>query len=447
MDPLDQVFKNQLRDHRAEFQDAYWLQAEKLIAARERRRRWRKFAFWLILAVVLFSLSFLWLWPGKNEMPAVPPAAVAGHSAGTGNQKKDQGVVPVESLAPTGSQQAGGFVTAKPENDDSQKTSAKDRLNIREVAAAMLPPSGTTVWDDREGTVNKERKAIERRERENRSPAFVAPGSEEKREKTILATAAEPPGVAPGERISGPALFVPVMLSAISPGELAAGGDTGIAPKRVPASLQPVSRLYLDLTFAGTVYPYLTATDRQVVGWRAGLQGRLSLGGRWQLLAAFAYRQRWGTFFATQGNTAGRLSFGRTESQQFLLPERLHYLEVPVGISCRLTEHTLQAGGGISYLLGVRGSLQQTHDDELQWSGSPSEERQRGWLATDGFREWSFQLWLGYQYEFTPRTAAGFRWTWTPGTILAAGYEGPEDTYLREAKPLFLELGLRYQIK
>ena len=203
-------------------------------------------------------------------------------------------------------------------------------------------------------------------------------------------------------------------------------------------------RLKAWLVAEGMLYPY-TNKSQNLVGWRAGVAFQYPLGKKWSARAGIAYYQRGGQFERSDEKTSITYGFGSQEATQFLAPQQLHYLTIPVELHYIKNRSDFSLGVGYHYLLGVQGQLQETNDPELNPNQTPA-LIQQGWVAENGFRKNHFDLSLGYTYQVNTRLNLRLRLRYTPGSILDSSYSAPSGAILRESKPVVLGVGFGYRL-
>ena len=197
---------------------------------------------------------------------------------------------------------------------------------------------------------------------------------------------------------------------------------------------------FLGADFNIELYPYFEREVKQYLGMKFGLSYGFPLDQRFSLIYALNYQQRGGTFYFFKESSKVAYRFAKTEERFKLLPEKLHYLEASTILAWEEQQHSLEAGLGLNYLLGIRGQL-------LQFSGADNFESSTvagsGWIVEDGFKKWHLTAILGYSWRFSSKVGVGMRFHYVPGTILDKNYEFSE-VFLRENQSLGMELRLRY---
>lgn len=94
----------------------------------------------------------------------------------------------------------------------------------------------------------------------------------------------------------------------------------------------------------------------------AGLEGLYKFSARVSLFTHFIYQQRAGVNILFSSSRAA-YEFGLTEQQYKLSIEKLHYMEIPLGVEFTLgSRHKLGTGLGLSYLLSTSGTLKDFTD-------------------------------------------------------------------------------------
>ncbi|MEN0004575.1 MAG: outer membrane beta-barrel protein [Bacteroidota bacterium] len=192
-------------------------------------------------------------------------------------------------------------------------------------------------------------------------------------------------------------------------------------------------------------YPYFNGSEK-AIGATAGVQVSYAWNDRWRVLTGLSYRYRTGDFDFAKAATISNFRFGREDQRFFLLPESLHYLELPMGGQWTKGLHQLEMGIRWSYLLGVRGSLESTFGEEGNPFGNTQQE-DSGWIEEDGFVQWHLDALVGYGFRLNRRWSVWTRVNYTIPGLLDGNYPSPFGLQLEESEPVFIDVGLRVYLK
>lgn len=433
MDKLDQFFKDKLQDREFEFKDVYWQDAEQLIEQDKRKKRliwWKWLAGWLLLLLLIIA-GGLWLTLGPRVQSSPEQKEIKEN-----NLAEQSG--PVKKVD-TASGNAETFVELDSLNTEKgRQSSIKKRKKIpglkehhllqNKDKTPELNHKGEPEWFELP-------KAVRDKEKEDASEAmreFVVDQSQldssfRKSEKVLMAGLSFLPGR--WNSIEANMSDLPI------PGK----------PLWLEGSVESprLSRVKFGLQFSAMTYPNTRGDNLSFIGLAGGLDIAYKLKNHYYLETAVQLRRRTGTFAKVDETQVLFFSFGRSSSKFELLPSALYYLEMPLGLSRSFGFHHLEAGITTSYLLGVKGALENTQNPELVQDLIKAE---RGWVEQDGFKKWHWDIYLGYSWQYSKKMGLQFSLNYTPGTILDPSFNAFQEVVLKESQPLFLDVGIRYKL-
>jgi hypothetical protein len=194
------------------------------------------------------------------------------------------------------------------------------------------------------------------------------------------------------------------------------------------------------------LYPYRTDANETLIGWNAGIFATYHFDPNWGVQSGLQYRLRTGQFGFAKESNSDSYRFGREVQRFLLLPNQLHYLEMPLVVQYSNAKHQLGLGVRLQYLLGVRGSLRNSFNADSEPNLFNTNEVNQGWIVKDGFKEWPIDLTASYFYGITKRWQIGLEASYTIGGITDQNYERPFPILYKESLPISLNVGLRFLI-
>jgi hypothetical protein len=422
MEHLDDFFKKKMEGRHFDMKDAYWAEMEGLL---DQKRRKRRFAFWwwggalgLFLAV---AVAVWWLWPAQAlpiqafPIPMQGKEYVSTTSSLSDEQERDMPSSTAESAKTPNSLRPGQQANANvaPEND---QPTAPSEANLLSDNTFRTPDA-----DDTDTASVLERQA------ELAGSGVVQVTTNIKPSISDFSSALLP--------------FDPIAVLSFLP--IQTSGDPSVDSLPIALIANSYSRWSWALEGGATLYPYFNGSNPSVggmIGGAVGYQFRKD----WRVIFGLNYRYRTGTFDFAKGTTIANYRFGAEEQSYFLLPDALHYLEMPVLARKTWGRHQMDGGVRLSYLLGVQGSLESSFVGE----GRPesTQVEQRGWLAQDGFVAWHMDVVVGYAVNVHPRLAIWTNVNYSVPGLLDGNYPSPFGLQLQESRPLFVDLGLRFYL-
>jgi len=195
------------------------------------------------------------------------------------------------------------------------------------------------------------------------------------------------------------------------------------------------------ITGGAVGYPLIeNSSETPFIGFKGGLFAEHNLKtnifrNKWSIGTELLYHYRQGNFVAIKEEAVIQYSFGRTSTDAKLTPKNLHYLEMPIYLKYHLNKVSFEAGGLVSYLLGVRGEVNQ--NDVLE----------KGWVDELGFNKVHANAILGIQFSLKQRLKFGIRANYSLNSILDKNAILPNGDALRESGPLYLTFKFSQYLK
>ena len=171
-----------------------------------------------------------------------------------------------------------------------------------------------------------------------------------------------------------------------------------------------ISKWSFGITAGIVSNPFDQDQNGTALGAKIGLTTKYQFKEKLALNADLIYFYRTGTYQPVDSvfEVTG-YSFGRSTYRFELRPENSHYLELPIYLTYPIKRHLFEGGISASYLLGVRGSTRLIVDLE---SSQPVNDT--GWINETGFRKFTANVMLGYQYKISSNIHFGVRAIYSP---------------------------------
>lgn len=418
MNRLDQFVKNKLEERQFEFNEAHWLQAAEMIDAQKERRR-RFFWLWFFGGqVLLLGLAFI-LWPASTFVhTSVETQAHNAFESAVPDKVKTNAVI--DDNTPVIEKDPAQLTT--PETP-VQKLQLINADPVAQITPAKKAPAPLNLLENQ----NKE-DVFTTGEATSEKPDIEAPVLGKDDKNPINEKALD---------INSRAVdLLPIMTFTLSERTRNSGLLVNTNPNAAFFSHR------FSLVAASTIYPYAGTSEKKVIGYAAGLNFTKSLNRSWNLETGIRYRNRTGTFGETSGSQQTTYAFSRSVESFFLEPERLHFIEIPLGIQLMKNRHIVTLGITGSYLLGLQGSLKkEVYGESFPGTNTP-ELISRGWIANDQFKTLHWDVFASWYFALNTEMSLGVKINYTPGSILTSADSG----FYLESKPVFFEIGLRYNL-
>lgn len=434
MERLDQFFSDKMGPREIPFNEEHWKMAEQLLDQQKKKQRFGFWLWWGAGALVCTAgICAVWLWP--NEMPSQIDQFLIPMNGGVqeaivdipNDNTKDN---PTEKLIQQDA--VASFNDSKKIDNPYALNKKKSDNSIKQIPLSKITQTNNTI-------------SIDKGEKET----III---KDKQEESILnekQNIAEVQKDAPNEEQTKKVEELDRMLTAITLLEYPLRDINIKVPEEVeqkPMIKVAFERWSLGLSANVMLYPYRTDANETLIGWNAGVFATYHLHPNWGIQSGLQYRLRTGQFgFAKESNIAS-YRFGREEQRFLLLPNQLHYLEMPLVVQYSNAKHQLGLGVRLQYLLGVRGSLRNTFDADSEPNLFNTNELNQGWIVKDGFKEWPIDLTASYFYGITKRWQIGLEASYTIGGITDQNYERPFPIIYKESLPISLNVGLRFLI-
>lgn len=436
---LDKYFKDNLHDRKFEMKEDYWLAAEKLLDAQDKRRKRRVFFWWFNAGAGLLLLAGLaWVILGKNGQAAsVKPTTEPT----------------VTTLKPNSSETAIAEQHTMLELSEANTNEVASRSTIKQKTAgnAMEMPviseaanQGKAVHNQAV-TSRKKPSTMARAEMKSdsknvqfQSEISQAGQVENKAMPTVqvdpkpeIATLTEQT-VAP-EKLSARFAF----LDYVSEKPLVKAINDKIEPKKTTG-------FHIGIMAAQMFQPNPAKDENMQLGNQLGLTLKYDLNADFYLASGINYSYRTGHFDATKQAEQRNYRFGLELDTLLLRPTSLHYIGIPLALGWQHNRHNIEAGIQLDYLTGVQGET-----GSIRKQGEPPVKvfvaDKKGWVTTDGYRQIMPTLQMGYNFRIARMFAIGLTANYTLGGILDPNYKPNLNSYLlKESDKFFVNLKAIY---
>ncbi|MCB0553693.1 MAG: hypothetical protein KDD02_09095 [Phaeodactylibacter sp.] len=487
MDRLDQFFKGKFEDRDFPFDPAYWEQAEQMIALREKKRKRRAVFWWIFGFVVLLTTlglgGYFFFGKGSTSSDAANYSVSSKIVQSTTKQTSEEVASNKKGSSAVSEKKGKRTMGLRGQRPPFAAEAVSDRENDNDNNNNHENYNHDNHNDDNYNRINyndsfynHDNHNDDNYNRINYNDSFYNHNNDN--EEAGHVPAPPSPGTANPEKGDGReglrvveafALGEDLLPEAIQPEEsesLASIRAYFPQLNELPIQLKPFNRplaqLHLqplvpdigikprrkairwDITGSATAYP---GDGRIWAGATVGVLASYSVRERLLLFGGLQYRVRTGAFQPSDNSEVNTYRFGISREQFTILPNRLHYLEIPIGLAFSRERHSLSAGLSWNYLLGIQGSLYAAEKTEFGLAFGPAREADGGWLAETGFRKQSLSLLADYYYRIWGRIQLGAVLQYTPGGILEErGPEAPDTRLLKESGPLLLGVGLKIRL-
>ncbi|MEL7534435.1 MAG: hypothetical protein AAFN10_24225 [Bacteroidota bacterium] len=355
--PLDDLFRQGAGQREFPFQESYWLQAEQMILAEQKRRKQYLLSlitYSLVLVTVISIPLLVWIFSGNRlfaELRPIEPT-VASYTLLESPKALTQGIpLAVASVSPSGER---SFSTQSAY--EQSRATRQSALSVRQGQTHSDPPQVLT--------------SIESSQESNNA----LPLDEEEASSGLSYQLNRLKQLKFNNSLWG--------LSSQFGKEIS-----------VPRSGFPRNELSLWLGFN------LSPSGARLNDWSThpviGLRYSFALSRRIKLFTALSYQGRGGINAVTDIRQID-YGFGADIDASLLNVERLHYLEMPLGVDIRVYKgHYLLLGGQMSYLANASGTITNRAENSF---GIKDEETNAAWGYTQGLRAWNPAISAGYAY-------------------------------------------------
>jgi len=421
MEPMDELFKKKLEDRNLVFNEGHWEAAQQLLDDRDSRGAaiwWWRFG----LTAIAFAMIVVFLLPFDTEQP------------------------PIEEKTHTASRTLQG---GKAEQAVPQATSpVMGEQQVRERPAPLDRGSEISNPSDAPSSITSKRKAVAA---SNRSATKVGPTSENRATDSVQGSEVNPsspidaspsddtaPPIAQDDQgAENPERALIAGFDQIPRLVFQVEGQEGRGSANMPERCWPVKNRWAVHTIIGGSLPAQDNQPGALLGLGVNWSGR----GGWGIYAEGLYRIRQLSNLPTQMSLQRSYGFGVSESVFELQANSLHYADVNAGANYEFNRHRLHAGGGVSYLIGARGQLEQAQKGEEALDYSSAFAVSEGWISQEGLSRWLLRAHAGYEFELYPNVHLAGRIQYSFASILAATAQDQP-----RLSPVSFDLMLKYRL-
>lgn len=424
MQNLDKYFKENLEGRQFEMKDAYWGQAEKMLAEEERRRRWGVWFWWGgagLAAAVLAALFFVF--PSEKT-----DGEIAGNS-GDSSIPKIENNIPDENEDETAREELNekSETELNKQNERAGSNLRGDKIN--ENAKNLIQKN---IVSERG---NSKKRKVEKTVFENKEANFLTIKNNNAQRQNGLENndlEANKNTFGKFEKINKntdeeKTMEADNLIRETAPAALATlpffvkKEDEKPHLKTANVKLRPGSKWGLSFTAAQLFQPILRSDEKPAIAFRAGILLRRNLGGRngFYLAGGLQYQRRTGTFGQSKLAENRNYRFGLELDTSLLRPSSLHTLSLPVLLGRERGRHLAEAGLSLDYLMGVRG--ERGGIERIPESSPPRRgfvPAESGWIVEDGFQKWTATAQLNYRFRMNAQWSFGLSANYTFGSIL-----------------------------
>jgi cytoskeletal protein RodZ len=432
MNRLDEFVKDKLVQREFEVDKNDWLQAVEMIDARQKRRR-KFFWIWFLSGQVLVLALAFFLWPAvlpdnPDTRETLSGALVQNNEPPASQSLVDPGRTP--------DQKAGAASAGTPNTSTSPKI-------------ATIPPATPIAELNRVRPKSFEEVVVTKKETQNTTAALVKvkDRSPEADAATVDIATNTDEQVSQLSKVDQtemkfsafrtPALAMVPLLDPEVSGENRA---MNYAQKVLGSS--PVFNHKIGVVLASTFYPYAGMSEKQYIGFVGGVVYTKSVNSFLNFELGLNYRKRIGTFSEGATSEQTTYAFSRSVARFYTLPENMHFIELPLAIQFVKNRHRLSLGVTGSYLLGLRGTLNKEGYGESFPEGGDSEVLSRGWVPVSGVKTLHWDVFTSWYLAVNPEMSLGVKINYSVGTLM----EAPNNGIYLESKPLFFDVGFRYNL-
>jgi hypothetical protein len=185
-------------------------------------------------------------------------------------------------------------------------------------------------------------------------------------------------------------------------------------------------------------------TAQHSTGFKIGASVDYHFNNRWAIGTELLYYKQTGTFQSVKSSRQTQYRFGAEFTTFELVPESLHYLEIPLLAKRKWNKHALEFGLSTNLLLSVKsniGTYQYANMEQPTLDATSS-----SFSYDDGFAKRHFRGLLGYQYQVINRLQLGVRMNYILGNgILDKEYTAPFRFIILESRPINFDLKMTYR--
>lgn len=499
MSDLDKLFKKKLEQRSFEFKDAYWQEAEQLIAAEEGKRR-RRVGWWIFGLLFMLTIAAGAFYYSQVDQAPIPTTASNEPLVNTETSELNLRSTNIESTSANDKEKLSNSTTeisnSAPSSSEKEPTQSeiaslsKNAANRTGYAAESRRTDviGQSISEYKTNTKASDNSQLTI---DNKS-AFISPAnneevistsdqSKEASEQSYERSAPDADTPAPASKSEKIASLVALDLLETRGLELLdIAEEERTLSKSIKVSQPKRWQIGLDIA---SLHQFSNSTG-QYSGIALGAVGDFKLDRRWSVQGGLRYSIRQPQNFLNLGNsstasnrnnssdntfvsTTNFYNFGLIQVDEITDVQQFHFIELPVNVQFRAKRHLFAVGAQLNYLSGVRGeqALQTSSPDlnsstgvdpvgELLGSSIPGSNN-KGWLDRSPYNKWSSEAFISYGFILSPK------WTVNLGAHFQLFNNGLNDSISGEANmfldqqgPLgvqttdrvYFRLGMRYTI-
>jgi hypothetical protein len=405
---LDKYFKEKLEGRQFEMKDAYWQNAQKLLAEDERRRRRAIWFWWGGGAMVLFTVLVFILSLNGNKENIV----AENTNSNTGNSIEIKEEKIKEELEKKLLNDKKSSEEKEIKSDDEiqpNEESVARRNNLIEDGFGEVISNNTASKEEVKGEYgvveeNDEIIVVEESKVESKEE-LKAEAATTEAENIAYENLAEIDVPKPVESLL-------ILVDDFTDSEVDLSDNIKKEKKE---------RWSFGVSAAQLFQAPVESGEKAGIAFRAGFFTRY----KWAeknnlyLLTGLNYQRRTGTFGSSKTAESRNYRFGLELAKNELRPSSLHTLSVPILLGYEKGRHVLEAGFSLDYLTGVwgeRGSVERIPDsDPPRRDFVPVES---GWISEFGFKKMTGTAQFNYRFRVNTQWSFGVTTNYTLGGIL-----------------------------
>ncbi len=435
---LDKYFKDNLHNRKFEMNEEYWLSAEKLLNAQDKRRKRRVIFWWFsggLGALLLVGFGFWVLGKNGGEKPVQTSAQIATQSvqtevSNTQNMEEKQGaesgqkseLEATENQLPQTEKASiiqEGSSTIKKQLAENQPIANKKTRSLSSKAGTSINKSG--IANESQITGKKSESGFNINGNITAKTGLEKPANQFSETSNSKSNESEEPAL---ERTTSPDFLA--LLPCFVTGDF---NEKYLATTVEKIDVANPRRLRFGLLASQMLLPNAGKGEKTFIGQRAGLVLRYDFRNKLYLSSGVQYLHRTGSFDASKSASQRNYRFGLELDSLELRPTSLHYLSLPVLLGFQENRHQMEAGLLIDFLTGVRGET-----GSYKKQGEPPvkvfKTEKSGWVTSDGYRRIAPTLQLNYRYNLVGRWSLGLSANYMIGGILDKNYDAPVGSFL-----------------
>ncbi len=449
---LDKYFQDKLHERKFEMKEEYWLGAQKLLEADERKRKRRVLFWWFSGGLGLLLVGLMgWLLLGENGTdrastnPTQQVASEGGPVAQNGQAvqpEKGNSAMVVEqpdsvSAARAGASFADGEKNKKKvEVGNASAVFKKSESTDKQRVAKQKSQSQIGAQQSKNSTEDGEKHGEMAIETKSKTISEAASNNDQYTSSTENAKPQKSESALGFERIANleklPILFAYVV------GNFEEKVLATTTQKIIP---QQPRQWHFGLMASQLAFPQVDSGEQRLLGQRMGLVVRCDFRSGLYLSTGMQYHRRVGTFGPSAEAFGRNYRFGLELDTLQLRPNGLHYLGLPIVIGFERNRHQLEAGLLLDYLAGVRGQV-----GSYRKQGEPPVKvftaTETGWMERTGYRKFVPTAQLAYRYNLVGQWSLGLNLNYQLGGIFDRKFDRPTRNYLLQERGKF-HLGLQ----